>query len=103
MDVLMKRFQALAKRGYQVHAVFVDDEVECHSIEGGDPNCCHPKYFDPVDGHGYTLVRMDDIPSEYLDALGNYSSQENLVGMFDWMEDQVLLNEGKAQERKRGR
>lgn len=95
--IVIGRFEALANRGYHVNVVFTGDTVECTHISGGDPNCPHPKYFDPSDGHGWTYVHMDHVPDEVLDELDDgRSSQEFCDGLFDWMEKHVLNVEAKA-------
>lgn len=102
---LLKKFDSLARRGYEVHVTFYGDGVECTHIIGGDPNCSHRKYFDPEDGHGFTYVHMDDIPDEVLDSVDKLTSTQvcqngssdwlSRYMMFEWMEQHVLSVEAE--------
>jgi hypothetical protein len=92
---LLERFHELSRRGYAVNVQFCGDTVECLSILGGDPQCSHPKYFDPRDGHGFTFVSMDDVPNSVLDdADKGQSSQDYCDRLFNWMQGQAISLEG---------
>lgn len=62
---LMDLFTALlplVQRGYVVTLVLDKGGPAVVEIQGGDSNCPHKKFFDPEDGHGFTMVDDSDLP-----------------------------------------
>lgn len=57
---IRKAIKGLVDKGYAVRVIYDYSGIDIDTITGGDCNCPCRKYYDPKDGHGFTLLYMDD-------------------------------------------